>query len=272
MTSFRQRLYQAQRATNSVLCVGLDPDSRLVPVCISKGRTRAQAVMHFNEAIIRATAPFTCAYKLNFAFYEGLGPDCYTVLCHTLQCIPPSTITIADAKRGDIGNTARQYARAILEDLNFDACTVAPYMGHDSVAPFLKYAGKAAFVLARTSNTSAKDFQEIPWGSERLFHLVARRAAKWDKAALGTAGLVVGATSPDALGELRAICPTQPFLIPGFGAQGGLAADIAAAASGPLIVNSSRAIIYASDGEDFSKRAASKARKARDLLANYVPK
>ena len=272
MTSFCHRLYQAQRATNSVLCVGLDPDLQLMPACVSKARTRAQAVMHFNEAIVRATAPYTCAYKLNFAFYEGLGPDCYTVLRHALQCIPPTAITVADAKRGDIGNTARQYARAILKDLNFDACTVAPYMGHDSVEPFLEYAGKAAFVLARTSNESARDFQEIPCGSEHLFHLVARRAAMWDRAALGTAGLVVGATSPNALGELRAICPTLPFLIPGLGAQGGLAADIAAAASGPVIVNSSRAIIYASGGEDFAERAASQARSTRDLLAVCMPK
>ena len=271
MTCFNARLRNAQHSTGSVLCVGLDPDWQRMPACVTAARSTAAAVKYFNTAIIRATAPYASAYKLNFAFYEALGPYGYQVLHHTLQHIPSGAIAIADAKRGDIGNTARQYAHAILADLDFDACTVSPYMGRDAVAPFLRHRGKAAFVLARTSNASARDFQEVPWGSKRLYHLVAQRANEWDQELAGTAGLVVGATAPNALSQLRTLCPTLPFLIPGMGAQGGQASAIAAAATGPVIISSSRNIIYASDDEDFAERAADAARKTRDLLAQNVP-
>jgi len=266
MTTFNHHLRAAQRTKESLLCVGLDPDPRRMPASILTGRSPGKAVMHFNEALIEATAPYACAFKLNFAFYEALGKDCYATLRHALQCIPKDVITIADAKRGDISNSARQYAQAILEDLDFDACTVAPYMGYDAVVPFLAYEGKAAFVLARTSNPSSEDFQSLRCGSAPLFHLVARRIAEWDQVSPGTAGLVVGATSPSALQSLRALCPSQPFLIPGVGAQQGDVDGIAAAASGPVLVNSSRGIIYASTESDFAESAADAARKTRDLL------
>ncbi len=271
MASFNQRLLQAQRKVSSVLCIGLDPDLHRIPRHLLSAQPEAEAVMAFNKAVVRATAPYACAYKLNFAFYEALGRRGYEVIQHTLACIPRHAVAIADAKRGDIGNTANKYAHAVFRTLDFDACTVAPYMGRDAVAPFLRYADKAAFVLARTSNESARDFQEIPCGQEKLFHLVARRAAAWDKEFAGNAGLVVGATSPTALRELRALCPQLPFLIPGVGAQGGTPEDIAPAFSGPVIVNSSRAVIYASPGTDFAERAADGARQTRELLAGLVP-
>ena len=271
MAGFSERLLEAQRAAMSVLCVGLDPDVRRLPGHLRAGRSPAEAVKRFNESIIQATAPFACAYKLNFAFYEALGGRGYEVMRHALDCIPDGAITIADAKRGDIGNSAHQYAHAILGDLGFDACTVAPYMGHDAVAPFLQYDGRAAFVLARTSNPGAEDFQQAPCKSGRLFHLVARRVSEWNDASPGTAGLVVGATRPAALRSLREWCPALPFLIPGIGAQGGVAGDIAPAATGPIIINSSRAILYASHGEDFASCAAQAARHTRDVLDSYVP-
>ena len=270
MTRFSERLLEAQRARKSVLCVGLDPDVQQMPKHLQASQSPAKSIKHFNEGIIQATAPFACAFKLNFAFYEALGAGGHEVLRHTLDCIPEGLITIADAKRGDIGNSARQYAHAILGELGFDACTVAPYMGHDAVLPFLQYEGRAAFVLTRTSNASAKDFQEVPYQSEPLFHLVARHVNRWNEASAGTAGLVVGATSPSALRSLRKLCPTLPFLIPGIGAQGGAPGDIAPAAMGPVIVSSSRAILYASNGTDFADRAAQAARHTRNLLTSYV--
>ena len=272
MSRFTDRLREAQQATGSVLCVGLDPDWRRLPAAATAARSVPDAVMAFNAAIIEATAPNACAYKMNFAFYEALGRRGYEVLADALRHVPARAVTIGDAKRGDIGNTARHYAEAIFDGLGFDACTVAPYMGRDAVAPFLRYGDKGTFVLARTSNASARDFQEIPVGSGHLFHHVARKVGEWDRALPGTAGLVVGATAPGALKELRTLCPALPFLIPGLGAQGGQADDIAAAASGPVIVNSSRGILFASSGNDFAERAEAEARRMQTLLAGYVPR
>ena len=266
MTHFMPRLRSIQQATQSVLCVGLDPDPDRFPHHLLRSRSTADAVLSFNRDIIAATAPYACAYKLNFAFYEALGPDAYSVLSRTLECLPSSVLSIADGKRGDIGNSARFYARAIFEELGFDACTVAPYMGSDAVAPFLAYEGKAAFILARTSNPSGSEFQDLLVGSERLCERVARCVAEWNLRWPGTAGLVVGATSPQSLVTLRALCPGQPFLIPGLGAQGGKMEDVHGL-EGPLLVSSSRRILYASQGEDFAERAAEQARDARALFA-----
>ena len=271
MNNFLSRLGAIHKAKGSLLCVGLDPDLERMPTSSRVGRTPGEAVKYFLASVIESTAPYACAFKLNFAFFEALGAECYDTLSHTLNCIPNDVVTIADAKRGDIGNSARQYARAIFEDLNFDACTVAPYMGKDAVAPFLSYPDKAAFILARTSNRSSRDFQTLCVGSTVLSHVVATHISDWDSELPGTAGLVVGATSPSALRSLRDLCPSLPFLIPGVGAQKGSVSDIAAAASGPIIVNSSRAILYASTNTDFAESASAAARATHLKLSELDP-
>lgn len=269
---FNQKLRQIQTAKQSVLCVGLDPDPHRLPRRLLDQYALADAAVAFNAALIEATAAAACAFKLNFAFYEALGRDGWDTLERTLQHLPADVVALADAKRGDIGNTARFYAETIFDQLGFDACTVAPYMGRDAVAPFLAYPGKAAFVLGRTSNPSAADFQERDCEGERLYERVARHVARWNDEAPGTAGLVVGATGPEALGAIRALCPTLPFLIPGVGAQGGDPSVIAAAATeaGRVVVNSSRQIIYASSGKDFAEAAAREAETLRVRLAAHV--
>ena len=269
---FSQKLRQIQVAKQSVLCVGLDPDPHRLPRHLLDQYPLAEAVVAFNAALIEATAAAACAFKLNFAFYEALGRNGWDTLERTLQHLPSDVLVLADAKRCDIGNSARFYAASIFEQLGFDACTVAPYMGRDAVAPFLQYPGKAAFVLARTSNPSAADFQERHGEGEPLYERVARHVARWNEETPGTAGLVVGATGPEALATLRALCPTLPFLIPGIGAQGGDPGVIAAAATeaGRVLVNSSRQIIYASDGKDFAEAAAREAEALRARLAAHL--
>lgn len=269
---FNAKLREIQTTKQSVVCVGLDPDPKRIPRHLLAARPLADAVVAFNAAIIKATAGVACAFKLNFAFYEALGRDGWGTLERTMQHLPSNVLAIADAKRGDIGNTARFYAEAIFEQLGFDACTVAPYMGRDAVTPFMQYPGTATFVLARTSNPSAADFQERDCDGEKLYERVARHVAAWNDDAPGTAGLVVGATGPDALAALRERCPTLPFLIPGIGAQGGDPGVVAAAATetGPVLVNSSRQILYASDGPDFAEAAAREAEALRARLAPHV--
>ena len=269
---FSERLRKVQRHQNSVLCVGLDPDVRRMPPHLTAGRPPAEAVVDFTSAIVAATSGAACAFKLNFAFFEVLGPDGWRALEATTRAVrdqPGRPLIIADAKRGDIGNSARFYAEAVFERLGCDACTVAPYMGRDAAEPFLSYEGKAAFVLARTSNPSAADFQEALCDGEPLALRVAHRVAEWDRAFPGTAGLVVGATRPDVLADVRRACPALPFLIPGVGAQGGRPSAVTSAArtdEGLVLVSSSRQILYASSGEDFAEAAAREAAALRDEL------
>ena len=272
MPAFTHRLRKIQHAKQTVLAVGLDPDPQRLPEHLTSRYSVAEAVMRFNAAIIEATSPFACAYKLNFAFYEALGASAHEVLQFTRRRLPPDVVSIADAKRGDIGNSARHYAQAMLDQMDFDSCTVAPYMGRDAVTPFLSYEGKAAFILARTSNAGGSDFQERDCEGEKLYERVARHVARWDEDAPGTAGLVVGATRPEALRGLRALCPSLPFLIPGLGAQGGAAEAVGAArtATGDIIVNSSRSILYAFSGLDFAARASEQAERIRAELAPFV--
>lgn len=270
-SSFSRRLEAAQRACRSVLCVGLDPDPDRLPAPF-RNVPLPEAIGRFTAAIIDATAGLAAAYKLNLAFFEILGAEGWRVLERTLARIPDDVLTIADAKRGDIGNSARFYARALFEELPFDAVTVAPYMGEDSVAPFLEHPGRAAFVLARTSNPGAADFQELEVDGERLYERVARSVAAWGNRAAGEAGLVVGATDVEPLARLRKLCPTLPFLIPGVGTQGGDARavlDAAQTAAGAVLVNSSRQILYASDGSDFEAAAAREAALLRDQLPPF---
>ncbi len=272
MSGFSQKLQDIQLRKHSMLCVGLDPDPERLPKHLRNAYSLPEAVVAFNRDIIDATAPYACAFKLNFAFFESLGPDGHAVLAETLAHVPGNVCTIADAKRGDIGNSARFYAKAIFESLGFDACTVAPYMGRDAVAPFLAYPDKATFVLARTSNPSGADFQERLCEGEALYERVARHVASWDDTYPGTAGLVVGATNHEALVRLRAVCPSLPFLIPGVGAQGGDPAATAAAYAGhgSMLVNSSRNILYASGERDFAEQAAQQAQAARTLLSRSI--
>lgn len=264
------QLRHAQREKESVLCVGLDPDPSRLPVSLQDGRLLPDAVREFCAAIIEATAPYACAFKPNFAFFEALGPAGLTVLDQVLSVIPDDIVVIADAKRGDIGNSARFYARSLYRTFGVDACTVSPYLGRDSLAPFLEYPDRCTFVLARTSNDGAADFQEACSCDGRpLYQQVARRVAQWSAEAEGTAGLVVGATAPASLSELRDECPHLPFLIPGVGAQGGDPAQVMAAAEtedGPVLVNSSRSILYASEDDDYAEAAADAARSLRNAL------
>ena len=255
--------------------MGLDPDLDRIPPHLLEATSPAEAVLSFNAAIIEATQASACAFKLNLAFYEVLGPDGWDVLLATCRMISTGTIIIADAKRGDIGNSARFYARAVFERLNVDACTVAPYMGRDSVDPFLQFPGKAAFVLCRTSNPGSKDFQERDAEGEKLYMSVARKVTKWVAEAPGEGGLVVGATNETALATIREDCPTLPFLIPGVGAQGGDAAAVIRAAgteTGPVIVNSSRKILYAASGYDFADAASKEAENLRITLESGLRK
>ncbi len=264
--TFIDRLDRIQRAKHSAVCVGLDPDPERLPQHLLRRHAPADAILHFHREIIAATAPYACAYKLNLAFFEVLGEHAYRVLSDTLAVMPENVLTIADGKRADIGNSARFYAASSFDIHGFDACTVAPYMGGDSVAPFLAYAGKAAFILAKTSNPGSKDFQELMAGDASLSTIVAKHVAKWDASSEGTAGLVVGATHPAELFALRSICPNQPFLIPGIGAQGGRWEGIQSL-RGPKLVSSSRQILYASSGDDFAAAAAEETCRLRDRIS-----
>jgi len=266
--NFIDKLTNATRKNNSLLCVGLDPDPKLMPDGIS--------VFDFNKAIIDATSHLVCAYKPNFAFYEALGNEGLDALKRTVEYMPEDIPVIADAKRGDIGNTARAYAKAIFTYFDFDAATVNPYLGFDSVEPFIDYPDKGVFILCRTSNASAIDFQslrcETEAGPHLLFELVAIKASQWN--IHGNIGLVVGATYPEELSLIRKNHPDMPLLIPGIGAQGG---DLATtvrygvdARGEKAIINSSRQIIYASSGKDFARAAGEAALSLRDQINHHL--
>lgn len=263
--NFTERLRATQQRTDSLLCVGLDPDITKIPRHLL---THNDPIARFNTLIIEATGDLVCAYKLNLAFYEALGERGWRTVKETLAAIPTSIITIGDAKRGDIGNTAAMYAKSLFDDFGFDAVTVNPYMGFDSVEPFLADAGRGAFVLALTSNPGAKDFEYLRVNKRPLYEHVIVKVKKWNTR--GNCGLVVGATRPKDLKRIRSRVPTMPLLIPGVGAQGG---DIAAAvrygcdANGELaIINSSRGIIYASSGKDCAEAARASAMKLRNTI------
>ncbi len=214
MLRFFEKLEQAASKSGSLLCVGLDPDPALLPVA---------DVAAFNRAVIEATAGFVCAYKPNLAFYEALGEAGYRVLRETLAAVPSEIPVIGDGKRGDIGNTVKAYARSLFDDLGFDAVTVNPYLGGDSLEPFLARDDKGVFILCRTLNPGARDLQDLPIASgaasRPLFEVVAEKARTWNSR--GNVGLVAGATFPDELRRIRSICTEMTLLVPGVGAQGG---------------------------------------------------
>jgi orotidine-5'-phosphate decarboxylase len=230
------------------------------------------SVLDFNKAIIDATADLVCAFKPNLAFYETEGARGWETLKRTVEYIPKEIPVIADAKRGDIGNTSRAYASAIFDELGFGAVTVSPYLGFDSVEPFLNYKDKGVFILCRTSNKGAADFQnlKVELDGERmpLYQAVAKKADGWNSNK--NIGLVVGATYPDELKILRQTHPEIPFLVPGAGTQGGNIKQVVSYGTDTrkagLIINSSRQILYASRGNDFAQAARSAAQKMRDEI------
>lgn len=243
----------------SFLCIGLDSDIERIP---SHLLDFDDPVFEFNKRIIDATKDLCVAYKPNIAFYESRGVAGWESLRKTLDYIPKDIFTIADAKRGDIGNTSHQYAKTFFEAYNFDAVTVAPYMGSDSVTPFVEYDGKYVILLALTSNKGSYDFQHIKdVAGKPLFESVLRTAQEW--ADPDQLMFVIGATQTEYLAKIRKIAPDNFYLVPGVGAQGGTLEDVCKYgmnAQVGLLVNSSRGIIYASDGEDFVQAARMQAR------------
>ena len=259
----RQELLENIRRKHSFLCVGLDTDIKKIPAHILSD---ADPIFAFNKAIIDATADLCIAYKPNLAFYESIGTDGWTAFEKTVKYIKenyPDQFIIADAKRGDIGNTSQMYARTFFEHIGVDAVTVAPYMGEDSVKPFLGYDGKWVILLALTSNKGSFDSQLTEdKDGEKLFEKVIRVSQTW--AGDDSMMYVVGATQGERFADIRRVAPASFLLVPGVGAQGGSLADVAKYGMTPdcgLIVNSSRAIIYASSGTDFAE-AATKAATA----------
>jgi orotidine-5'-phosphate decarboxylase len=268
----RTELIDLIYARRSFLCVGLDVDKKKMPEHL---RDAADGVFLFNKAIIDATIDYCVAYKPNLAFYEAMGIEGLVQLKKTmdyLHQLGKPAFTIADAKRGDIGNTSQQYAKAFLDpggDFNFDALTIAPYMGADSVQPFTVYAGKWVILLALTSNKGAFDFQFLPVGGDKkLFEQVLETSKQWGDEE--NMMYVVGATKADMLTQVRAIVPNSFLLVPGVGAQGGSLEEVCKyglTKECGLLVNSSRGIIYASNGLDFAERAAEEAQKLQQQMA-----
>ena len=259
---FTDKLLNASRKNKSWLCIGLDPDPELMPEV---------DVLQFNKAIIESTSDLVCAYKPNLAFYEALGTEGLAILEKTVKYIIGDIPVIGDAKRGDIGNTARAYAKALFSVLGFDAATVNPYLGFDSIEPFINYQDKGVFILCRTSNRGAIDFQSLNIDGLPLYEAVAKKAQEWN--IHGNIGLVVGATYPEELKKVRSICPEMPLLIPGIGAQGG---DLASAVGYGVdargekaVINVSRQILYASKEKDFAQAARNMAEKIRNQINDY---
>ena len=265
---FLDKLLQASRKNNSLVCVGLDTDEEKIPLFL-KGED--DPILTFNQRIIDSTRDLVCAYKPNLAFYEVLGTRGWEALKETCEYIPAEIPIILDAKRGDIGNTARMYAKALYEVMKADAVTISPYMGKDAVLPFLEYEDKGSFILCLTSNKGASDFQLSLIEGKPLYEIVAEKVLSWNEKS--NCGLVVGATYPEQLKKIRQIAPGLPFLIPGVGAQAGeIESTIKYGTDnkGELaIINSSRAILYASSGEDFAKAARNETLRLRDSINLY---
>jgi orotidine-5'-phosphate decarboxylase len=282
----RQQLTEQIFAKRNYLCVGLDTDITKIPKHLLSS---PDPIFEFNKQIVDATKDFCVSYKINTAFYEALGLKGWEAMEKTANYIPSTHFKIADAKRGDIGNTSSQYAKAFFDTLNFDAITVAPYMGEDSVKPFLEYKDKWTILLGLTSNSGARDFelQKIIKKIEvldegmhtrrseesYLYETVLKKASEW-----GTADnlmFVIGATQADEFVNIRKLSPNHFYLVPGVGAQGGSLKEISEKAmvnDCGLLVNSSRAVIYASAGEDFAEAAAKAAKEYAYEMKEYLPR
>ena len=271
----RKQLIQQIQLKKSYLCVGLDTDITKIPKHL---QSHPDAVFKFNKQIIDATQDLCVAYKINTAFYEALGVKGWEAMEKTVNYIPNDQFIIADAKRGDIGNTSSQYAKAFFETLNFDAITVAPYMGEDSVKPFLEFENKWAIVLGLTSNSGSKDFEQLKLvsedtnqGGEFLYETVLKKVSSW-----GTNEnlmFVVGATKATDLVEIRKIIPDHFLLVPGVGFQGGSLKEVSKYGMNSdcgILVNASRAIIYAGEKEDFAIEARAIAQQYQSEMATYL--
>ncbi len=267
----RQELVHQIRTKKSFLCIGLDTDINKIPEHL---RSQPDAILQFNKAIIDATKDLCVSYKINTAFYEALGSKGWDIMEQTLHYIPSTHFKIADAKRADIGNTSSYYAKAFFETLPFDAITVAPYMGEDSIRPFLEYENKWTIILGLTSNEGSKDFEMLTIKNEKanfLYEQVLQTASKWGNE--NNVMFVVGATKSEEFKSIRKILPNHFLLVPGIGAQGGNLKDVAQAGLNKecgLLVNASRAIIYAGNGIDFAAQASMAAEEYRNEMKTYL--
>jgi len=264
----RQYLVEQIKQKGSYLCVGLDSDIAKLPKHL---QSHPDAIFEFNKAIIDATKDYCVSYKINTAFYESQALKGWEAMEKTVNYIPSTHFKIADAKRGDIGNTSAQYAKAFFETFSFDAITVAPYMGEDSIKPFLEYKNKWTIVLGLTSNKGAADFELQRTGEEYLYERVLKTVSSW-----GTPEnlmFVVGATQAEELKNIRQIVPDNFLLVPGVGAQGGSLKEVSQFGMNKdcgLLVNASRAIIFASAGEDFAAKAGEAAKEYQDEMQAYL--
>jgi orotidine-5'-phosphate decarboxylase len=264
----RQFLVEQIFTKQSFLCVGLDTDITKIPKHL---QSHPNAVFEFNKKIIDATKDHCVSYKINTAFYEALGSKGWDAMEKTANYIPKEHFKIADAKRGDIGNTSSQYAKAFFETLNFDAITVAPYMGEDSVKPFLEYKNKWTIVLGLTSNSGSKDFEQQKIGDDFLYERVLNKVSKWGNT--NNLMFVIGATKANDLESIRKIIPDHFLLVPGVGSQGGSLEDVSKYGLNKdcgLLVNASRAIIFASDKEDFAEEAKKAAQQYQSEMKIYL--
>lgn len=264
----RKQLIEQIQLKKSYLTVGLDTDISKIPKHL---QSHPDAVFEFNKAIIDATKDLCVSYKINTAFYESQGLKGWEAMEKTVNYIPKNILKIADAKRGDIGNTSSQYAKAFFEAMNFDAITVAPYMGEDSIRPFLEYENKWTIVLGLTSNAGSKDFEQQKIGNNFLYEEVLKKVSSW-----GTKDnlmFVVGATKASDLEEIRKIIPDNFLLVPGVGFQGGSLEEVSKYGMNKdcgLLVNASRAIIFASEKEDFAEEARAIAQQYQTEMATYL--
>jgi len=264
----REALIKTIQQKGSFLCVGLDTDIEKIPAHFLKHK---YPLFEFNKAIIDATKDYCVAYKPNIAFYEAYGSDGWKQLEMTAEYLPDTHFKIADAKRGDIGNTSGRYAKAFFNNMNFDAVTVAPYMGEDSVSPFLEYDNKWVILLALTSNRGSNDFQQMSDGNQKLYERVISTASNW-----GTPDnlmFVVGATHPENFNSIRALIPDHFLLVPGVGAQGGDLHKVSEFGKNNdigLLINSTRQIIYASSDTDFAEAAANEAKSLQQQMKKII--
>lgn len=267
---FNEKLQKIVKKNNSLLCVGLDIDKGKMPNFLFE--KSKDPFFEFNKSIIDSTKDLVCAYKLNMAFYEVLGKEGIELLAKTINYVPEDIVIILDGKRNDIGNTARMYAKSLFEIFNADAVTINPYLGFDGVKPFMEYKDKCSFILCRTSNQSARDFQDIKSDNIPLYQSVANKIRDWNSN--GNCGAVVGGTYPDELKIIRAILGEDiPLLIPGIGKQGGdveKTVKYGTNKDGEMaVINSSRGIIFAGDDENFAEKSRDAALSLRDEINKY---
>ena len=266
----REELIAQIKAKESMLCVGLDTDMNKLPEGVERSM---KGMVEFNRNIIEATNKYAVAYKINTAFYEQYGSEGWQCMEETLNLIPENCFTIADAKRGDIGNTSSMYARAFFERLNFDSITVAPYMGEDSLSPFFAFEDKWVICLGLTSNAGSKDFQVLESEGQKFYQHVMHKVSQWGNP--GNLMFVTGATKASDLNQLRESFPEHFFLVPGVGAQGGTVHDVCVAAMsdfGGLLINASRSILYASSGADYIEKAEAEAKSLQMQCAKEMSK